>query len=101
MPASSRIGDMFVGVCCCHPPIPCIGMAGLIVTGSPDTDTEESPQARVGDIGIGFCGHSTMIVAGSPTVEVNSRDAARVGDPVSGCITGAMVTGADTVKKDG
>ena len=94
MSAHARIGDVFVGVCCCHPPIPCIGSAGVIVTGASNTATENSSDARVGDIGIGFCGHPTVIVSGSGTVSIEGNSNARVGDAVAGCITGIIVTGA-------
>ncbi len=42
MPASARIGDIWTGTCCCHPPYPCIPMAGYIVTGSPDITSAAS-----------------------------------------------------------
>lgn len=76
-------------------------MSGIIITGSDNVITEGSQQARLYDIGVGFCGHSTVIVTGSPTVVVNGRAAARVGDAVAGFITGIIVTGAETVYADG
>jgi len=94
MSAHARMGDMFVGVCCCHPPIPCIGSAGVIVTGASKTTTEYLPDARIGDVGIGFCGHPTVIVSGSGTVTIEGSSNARVGDAVAGCIVGVIVTGA-------
>jgi len=89
-----RIGDIFAGVCCCHPPIPCIGMAGVIVTGAGKTITENSPDSRIGDIGVGFCGHPTVIVSGSDTTTIENSPNARIGDVVAGCINGALITGA-------
>jgi len=53
MPLSARtFGDIWVGICCCHPPIPCIGMAGPIITGSPNTKSGNLPQARLVDMTI-------------------------------------------------
>ena len=71
-------------------------MVGFIITGSGDEKMEYLGEARIFDIGFGFCGHPTMIVAGSPTANTNSRAKARVGDMVAGCIVGVMVTGAGT-----
>ena len=53
MPASARIGDIWAGICCCHPQIPCIGMSGPIITGSPNSVSCNSPQARLTDVTIG------------------------------------------------
>jgi len=96
-----RIGDMFAGICCCHPPAPCIGMAGVIVTGASNTSTENSPDSRIGDVGVGFCGHSTVIVSGSNTTTIESNSNARLGDAVAGCITGSLITGASSVTNSG
>lgn len=101
MPSVSRIGDMGVGVCCCHPPIPCIGMAGMLVVGSGDVITENSPTSRIGDVVLGFCGHCGIMVSGSPTVQVDNIPVVRVGDAFVGCFTGVLVTGAATVTADG
>jgi len=94
MSSHARIGDVFVGVCCCHPPASCVGAAGIIVTGASNVTTENSSDARIGDIGVGFCGHPTVIVSGSDTVTIEGDSNARIGDAVAGCIIGAIVTGA-------
>ncbi len=94
MSSNVRVGDIFVGVCCCHPPIPCIPSAGAIVTGSSVCSMDGLPTSRVGDIGVGFCGHPTVIVSGSSVVSIDSANAARTGDAVAGCICGALVTGS-------
>jgi hypothetical protein len=94
MASKSRVGDIFAGVCCCHPPIPCIGMAGIIVTGCGCNNTDDRVSAIVGSLGVGFCGHPTVIVAGSGVTNCEGSSEARVGDPVVGCIIGAMVTGS-------
>jgi uncharacterized Zn-binding protein involved in type VI secretion len=69
-------------------------MAGVIVTGASRTSTENSPNSRIGDIGVGFCGHPTVIVSGSGTTTIENSPDARVGDAVAGCIVGALITGA-------
>jgi len=94
MAKAVRVGDVFVGTCCCHPPIPCIGMAGVIVSGASNAKIENASAARVGDIGIGYCGHPTVLVTGSGAASSASSDNSRIGDAVAGCILGAMVTGA-------
>lgn len=83
---------------CCHPPIPCIATAGVIVTGSGDHTVDGSAQARTGDIGVAFCGHLTVIVSGSGQSDTNGRGKARAGDPVAACPVGAIVSG--TGKED-
>lgn len=101
MPCVSRIGDLGVGICCCHPPIPCIGMSGMLVTGSGDVSAENSNVSRISDVMLGFCGHVGVMVAGSPTVQANNLPVVRVGDPFVGCFTGVVVSGAATVTVDG
>ena len=94
----SRITDVGVGICCCHPPIPCIGMVGVIITGANKTNVENQPVSRIGDIVIGNCGHIGIINTGSSTVLTENSSTARVGDSFSGCFTGTIITGAETVK---
>lgn len=95
MPASARVGDIWTGICCCHPPYPCIPMAGFIVQGSPDITSAASAQARLSDITIGGCGHSgTLIPPTSPTVLGNSLQKATFGTGVTGCNQGTVVTGS-------
>jgi len=89
----ARIGDAFVGICICHPTP--IGMTGIIVTGASISTCESSPITRIGDIGIGVCGHITMIVTGAEKCVVEGSPPARIGDAVAGCINGLIVTGAE------
>jgi hypothetical protein len=77
---------------CCHPPNPCIGMAGPIITYSSDTYCNNLGQARHFDITLGFCGHTGMIVTSSPDTYCNNRGIARQGDAVAGCNIGSIVT---------
>ncbi len=93
MPLSARVGDIWVGICCCHPPIPCIGMAGPIIVGSADTQSSNSAQARLTDMTIGYCGHPGFIVSASPNHKTNNLGSARVSDSVTGCNIGVIATG--------
>ena len=97
MPKQSRIGDIGVGTCCCHPPIPCIGMSGNIITGSANVLTNSKGTARLSDIVLGFCGHTGILVTGSPNTYTNSRNNVRIGDVFVGCFTGVIITGSDNV----
>lgn len=94
MPASARLTDIWSGICCCHPPIPCIGMTGPIITGSPNCNSGGLAQARLTDMTIGQCGHPGTIVTASPTVNANGLGKARIGDQVTGCNIGVIVTGS-------
>lgn len=101
MPGNARMNDMFIGICCCHAKPPCRSSSGIIITASPNVMTENMGQARMGDIGIGFCGHSTTIVSASPTVMANNLGVARLGDTVAGCINGSIITAAGSVMSNG
>jgi len=96
MPISSRVGDQWVGICCCHSDPTCIGMGGIIVTGSPDTISSGLGQAAVPDMTIGWCGHPGFIVTGSPDTLANNKSKATVGSQVTGCNIGTVVTGNPT-----
>ena len=93
MPSSARVGDIWVGQCCCHSDPTCIPMSGVIVTGSPNDISSGSPQARLTDTTIGTCGHTGIIVTSSSNCLANSLGKARVGDQVTGCNIGVIVTG--------
>ncbi len=97
MPGLGRIGDSFIGTCCCHSDPTCIGTSGVIISGAAMTTVEGSPAARIGDMGITSCGHIAVIVGGSSTITVESSPVSRIGDSVSGCVTGVLVSGATTV----
>ena len=94
--AARTFADIWVGICCCHPPIPCIPMVGPIITGSPDTISTGSAQARFGDMTIGACGHPGIIVSSSGDHITNSPGSARLGDIVTGCNIGVIATGNPT-----
>lgn len=94
MPASSRLSDMWTGVCLCHTgPIP---MVGIIITGSPNDKSGGLSQARLTDITLGNCGHTGLVVSGSPNCKANSLGKVRIGDTVSGCNVGTVITGSPT-----
>lgn len=94
MPNTSRLLDLWNGICCCHSDPSCILMGGWIITASPDTESSGLPQARLVDMTIGYCGHPGNIVTSSATVLCNSRGKARLGDQVTGCNIGQVITGA-------
>jgi len=93
MSATSRLTDMWSGICCCHPPYPCISMGGQIITASSDTESSGLAQARLTDVTQGWCGHTGTIVTGSPNVFTNGLNDARIGDQVTGCNIGEIITG--------
>lgn len=101
MPSASRLTDIWVGICCCHPPIPCIPMSGPIVTCSPDNQSGNLGQARLTDMVIGWCGHPGTIVTASQNCKANNLGKARIGDQVTGCTIGVIVTGNPTHKVNG
>ena len=94
MPASARLTDIWSGICCCHPPIPCIGMSGPIITGSPNDNSGSLAQARLTDITMGWCGHTGVIVTASSNCKANGLGKARIGDQVTGCNIGVIITGS-------
>lgn len=96
MPNDARIGDTFSGTCCCHPPIPCIGMVGIVISGAGKSNVQGSMTSRIGDVVRGACGHLSIITGGSSLTNVEFSSDARIGDPVSGCIAGIIISGAST-----
>ena len=95
MPQVSRITDRFIGVCCCHPPIPCISTGGRIIEGSPKHVSTGQKVGRVTSLCLGDCGHFTRVVTGAASQYTAGPKVARVTSNVaSSCITGKVVTGA-------
>jgi uncharacterized Zn-binding protein involved in type VI secretion len=95
MSNAARIGDIAVGVCCCHSDPPCVPWTGVIVSGAGSVIVEGSPLARIGDLVVGC--HAQVIVSGSGTVMAEGSPVARLGDATAGCTSGTIVTGAGTV----
>jgi uncharacterized Zn-binding protein involved in type VI secretion len=96
MPASSRLTDIWSGICCCHSDPPCIGMTGTIITASPNANSGGLGTARLTDITIGGCGHTGTIVSGSYNCNCNSLSKATIGSMVTGCNIGTVITGNPT-----
>ena len=96
MPVAARLTDIWVGICCCHVSPPCIGMAGPIISASPDAISTGLGQARLTDMTIGYCGHPGIIVSASANHKTNNLGSARIGDAVTGCNIGVIATGNPT-----
>lgn len=94
--AAKSFVDIWSGICCCHPPIPCIPMVGPIITASINTTSNGTGQARITDMTIGACGHPGIIVTGSANHTTNTLGSARLGDMVTGCNIGVIITGHPT-----
>jgi hypothetical protein len=92
MPGNARAWDLWSGVCCCHPPHPCIGMSGLIIQYSNNVFVNNRNQARHFDLTIGFCGHIGFISTASQNTFCNNKGVARGSDLVSGCNVGSIIT---------
>ncbi len=99
MPPVARITDLFFGTCYCHDDP--IQTFGIIVDGSPDVAANGLDVARIGDLGVGFCGHTCFVSSGSGAVATNGIPTARIGDSVSGCIEGTIITGSPSVTAGG
>jgi len=93
---TSRLNDTWSGICCCHPPYPCIGMSGRIIKASTDTISTVQGQGRLMDITIGGCGHTGILITASTTNFANSRGKTRLNDFIIGCNIGKMITGNNT-----
>ena len=98
---TARLGDIGVGICCCHDSPPCISMTGTIIQGSPNVLTNGLETARLGDIIIGSCGHIGHIITASSSVYANSKGIARLGDSFSGCFKGVIVSGSGNTQTGG
>lgn len=94
---NARLYDMWTGICiCCQTP-----MSGIIITASPDVNTNNLGQARLTDVDIGFCGHFGVISSASGTINTNNLGTARLGDTVSGCTIGTICTSSSDVDSGG
>jgi len=87
----SRIGDIWMGVCCCHSG--CVPMSGPVVTGSPNHISSSFQVTRLFDIVIGTCGHPGKIITASLTNFTNGRGKSSISRRVTGCTIGQLVTG--------
>lgn len=98
--STSRVTDIGVGVCCCHPPAPCISTIGTLVTGAATVEKEGMASSRITDIVLHSCGHVGLMITGASTVEDESLSTSRVTDAYVGCVCGTLVTGAATVEDE-
>lgn len=96
MPNVSNITSIGTGICCCHPPIPCIGMTGILITGAQTHITEGLKTSRIGDIVLGNCGHVGIMVTGNSIYISEESPVVSIGDTFTGCFTGTLITGANT-----
>lgn len=96
MPKVSRVTDRWTGICCCHPPFPCIPMGGKIIVGSSDSKSTGLANGRISDMVIGDCGHTGKIVTGSGSNITNTLGKATIGSQVTGCTIGKVITGSPT-----
>lgn len=95
--STSRVTDIGVGVCCCHP---CIGTIGTLVTGAATVEKEGMASSRITDIVLHSCGHVGLMITGASTVEDESLSTSRVTDAYVGCVCGTLVTGASTIEDE-
>lgn len=94
MPSKSRQQDLGVGICCCHPPVPCIPMTGFVLTYSFNTLVNSLGAGRLTDIVIGYCGHTGIMITSSNKTFINGLGSIRIGDRFAGCFTGSIITGS-------
>jgi len=97
MPGIAKLGDLCSCVCCCHPPIPCVGTIGVAVTGANTVLTNGAATVRLTDMFICGCGHPTFVVGASGTTFAEGLPVARLGDPVSACPVGNIITASGDV----
>lgn len=97
----ARVGDVVVGTCCCHSNPPCIGVTGMIASGSPLSSASGLSIGRMGDVVIFSCGHTGVIVSGSPMSTADGLGIARIGDVTAGCVVGTIVSGDPLSSADG
>jgi len=93
MASSSRLGDEWIGICCCHNDPTCVSMGGFIMTCSPDAKSGGQGQSTLIDTTIGWCGHTGTVVTSSLKSKTNGLGKARIGETVTGCNIGIVVDG--------
>ena len=96
MPQSARVTDEHRGICGHGAPCCPHSVVGTIVEGSPDTNINGLPAARLGDLVIHNCPHCGIgwVTSSSGTVNINGRGAARLGDVVTYPGGGGVITTA-------
>lgn len=86
----ARFGDKLKGICKCHGSPQSV--FATIITGSPDTQANGYPVARLGDTVKTTCGHYGKIITASDSYFVNGLGVARLGDSTVGCFEGKIIT---------
>jgi hypothetical protein len=99
MPKVARVGDTVVGSCGCNQG----AWTGTWVQGSPDVDSNNPHQIRIGDMGVTTCACGVMYaVSGSPDVDSDGIKEHRVSDDVvAPCGSGVAITGSPDVDNNG
>ena len=92
MPAQSRVGDVGVGVCPCHKSP--VGYVTVFVSGSALSKSDGLSEVRIGDVGVGSCGHPTVALSGSSTTFADGIGLHRVGDVGANCGPYVSVSGS-------
>jgi len=87
----ARIGDRVIGKCRKHDNAI---FSGKIISASPNTNTNNRSQARIGDVVLSDCGHTGTIITGKSTSTSNDRQNAIVGSKFEGDYYGEIVTGS-------
>jgi hypothetical protein len=95
LPSQTRIGDIGVGSCPCHPPIPVVGYVTIFVTGK-GAKSDGRDECTVGTVGVASCGHATVALTGSSTTLNAGSPNHRVGDVGANCGAYVAVTGSPT-----
>ena len=92
MPSMARLGDLGVGVCCCHKnpqPYVTVFVSGAITVGNDKLDT-----SVISTVGVSSCGHPTIALTGSPSVFAEKKAVHRVGDTGANCSPYVTITGS-------
>lgn len=85
-----------VGTCTCHDNP--TSMSGIIINGSGNVGATGIGVAQVGvSIVLGKCGHTGILVSGASTVKANGLSVGQITSVFSGCFSGVIITGSQTV----
>lgn len=76
----ARLNDRTFGTCSAHPAPLVTG--GRIITASGDTKANNRGIARLNDIVLADCGHTSKIITASPNHKTNNRPTARLNDSI-------------------
>ena len=92
----AKVGDRTYGTCTAH--ITPITTGGTITTGSPTIVVNDQPCARLGDIVLADCGHTSVITSASSIVIGDEPPIARINDTVgNGPYTATIISASSDV----